>query len=71
MSMLEIQYLSLFHNNWGEPYHMRSTAKSVFLLACMLVTDPYMVECKAKSHLSVNYACKCYLYYASANHKLP
>ena len=23
-------------NNWGEPHHVRSTVKSVFLLACLL-----------------------------------
>ena len=27
----------------SKPHHVRSTVKSVFLLACVLVMDPYMV----------------------------
>ena len=56
---------------WGEPHHVRSTVKSVFLLACLLVclSLPYMVEYNQKyikSHLSVNHACCATL---SVNHK--
>ena len=42
-------HIYIFGGSLGEPQHVRSTVKSVFLLACMLVTGPYMVECKPKA----------------------
>ena len=57
---LVLNFVATFRRvyNWGEPYHVRSTVKSVCLLACLCIVTALINygEYKTKP-LSVNHAC--------------